>query len=120
MPIYEFRCDAGHVVERVRPIGTEAAASDCGAPAERIHGAYRHEPYYPPLDDDGRVRRFREAAGALLDRRAERRRNGDPAEHEPNMVAMAERIAWDRMRHGEVDVADVKRRIEMTGLGRKR
>lgn len=41
MPIYEYRCDEGHVFETFQSINDEAltACTECGAPAERVLNA---------------------------------------------------------------------------------
>lgn len=41
MPIYEYRCDEGHVFETFQSINDEAltACTECGAPAQRVLNA---------------------------------------------------------------------------------
>lgn len=41
MPIYEYRCDEGHVFETFQSITDEAltACTECGAPAQRVLNA---------------------------------------------------------------------------------
>lgn len=68
MPIYEYRCDEGHVFETFQSITDEAltACTECGAPAQRVLNApaihFKGSGFY--TTDYGSKSRGRSAAAA--------------------------------------------------------
>lgn len=62
MPLYDFRCEQGHVVEAIRPVlTTYNSCPTCGMMAERIYSNPATFAY-PEPDTRGMFRRFQEAS----------------------------------------------------------
>lgn len=65
MPLYDYRCPAGHVSEALASMDcTTIVCRRCDATAERL-GAYRVAVTQPEVDVRGKFRRFQEATAEL-------------------------------------------------------
>lgn len=98
MPRYDFRCDAGHITERVTSHTVDRVTCPCGAPSQRQPYSPGHVPGVtgfaarPTREAPIAVGRYIEAQHEMVDRAA---RTGVPA---PDPVREAVR----RIQHGEV------------------
>ena len=107
--LYDYRCQAGHVYELVRPLGTDfVACPACGAEAERSH-VHMFDVVGPTVDTRGMSRRFLEAL-------REREHGFKKAEAEvghpiprPNDWAVPKAKAAAKLKHGELDVKNIRR-----------
>ena len=92
MPLYDFRCEQGHVTEAIRPVlTTYNQCPECGMCAERIYSNPATFTY-PEADTRGMFRRFQEAS-------AERPEGG------PNLWGAAKQRAAAIERAGETPTA---------------
>lgn len=64
MPLYEFRCDNGHVTEWLVPVGVEQTGCRCGARAQRQFPS-RFGIVGPTTDLRSMYRRFNEASAEM-------------------------------------------------------
>ena len=109
MPLYIYRCKSNHETELVRPIGVDSAQCwTCGEEAARDH-VYHMEIVGPTVDTRNMDRRFLEALH-------EREYGFKKAEAEvghpiprPNDWAVPKARAEAKLKHGELDVATVRR-----------
>lgn len=72
MPLYDYRCNAGHRYEALRKPGTQAEQCECGQLAIRVYGYRAAIKLDPEPDLRGKFRRFSEATlemAHLADRR---------------------------------------------------
>ena len=118
--LYDYRCAAGHISELRRSIGTtEADCPECGLVAKKL-GVYRTVQQPPAVDVEGLHRRFKENAGEMLHERDQYVNDGQPAPSTTDLWSAARREAGAMLRRGEMDVAQVRRLTEYTGIGRRR
>lgn len=67
MPLYEYRCEDGHVTELVRPVSATSQRCPCGRTAQR-RSVYRLAVVQPEVTFNGRD--FIEASAAIEDQRS--------------------------------------------------
>ena len=122
MPLYEFRCEDGHVEEHIAPLGTESRRNSCGHEAKRVWSVFALKTYQhdrsswelvAPLNADGKPMTMTEAAkSGLIDsyRPGERER---AVAHDRNQQ---ERLQRNRMEEAKRDAwreVSARRRIEV-------
>lgn len=105
MPLYDYRCPAGHETEALRPAGTAEIGCPCGAAARRV-GAYRvavlgAEVLRSDADTRQKFRRYHEAAEELNYRAVRRERATGRPTKTPDLWGHAKRRAAAMIAAGE-------------------
>lgn len=105
MPLYDYRCDRGHVTEAIQPMDRGFIWCPwCDSPADRV-AANRVAITAPEVDTRGMFRRFTEAS-AELDHAATRvEQSTGQAVKTPNYWLAAKQRAQARIAAGEAPAA---------------
>ena len=114
MPLYEFRCEDGHVEEHIVPVGTETHRNSCGADAKRVWSTFALKVYQTdrssweliaPRNADGKPMTLTEAQrSGMLDSyssserlREERHQNDQKERLDRGLREAAKRSAWKQV-----------------------
>lgn len=114
--LYDYRCEAGHVHELVRPLGTDTVACPaCGEMAERSHIHHSHV-IGPTVNTLGQRSLFLEGMSEMeYGFKTAEAQTGETIPR-PNMLDPIWARAKEKVRRGEVDKKAIRKNYEGAAL----